>query len=98
TSSLAWFLLAFSGPLWARLSVSTTQGSSPCVRSQEDAYRAQPRTRLAWSRACGPMHDRTPDERPRSTRDKTGEGPEHYEVSTAGELPGRSRRSALRRL
>src|SRR5699024_4207715 len=44
------------------------------------------------------MHDRTPDERPRSTRDKTGEGTEHYEVSTAGELPGRSRRSALRRL
>src|SRR5699024_337073 len=29
TSTLAWFLLAFSGPLWARLSVSTTQGSSP---------------------------------------------------------------------
>ena len=34
------------------------------------------------------MHDRTPDERPSTARDKTGEGTEHHEVRTAGELSG----------
>ena len=45
----------------------------------------------------GRFRDRAPD-RGRRTRDQEGQGTEHYEVSTAGELPGRSRRSALRSL